>query len=79
MLPLRARMSQYISAARYCINHPDVLKALQTVRSDSKGKEFPDMIDGENHQYVDVCRSCDGRRRCTRHRAYRGSQIPCNT
>lgn len=43
-----------MNAAQDYINHPDVLKARQKVRSDCKSKEFSDIIDGENHQYVDL-------------------------
>jgi NTE family protein len=43
-----------MSAAQDYINHPDVLKALQTVKSECRGKEYSDIIDAGDHQYVDL-------------------------
>ncbi len=43
-----------MSTAQDYINHPEVLKALQTVKSDCRGKEYSDIIDAGDHQYVDL-------------------------
>lgn len=43
-----------MSTAQDYINDPDVLKALQTVKGECRGKEYSDIIDGGDHQYVDL-------------------------
>lgn len=43
-----------MSTAQDYINHPDVLKALQTLKSECMGKEYSDIIDAGGHQYVDL-------------------------
>ncbi len=43
-----------MSAAQPYINHPDVQNAIQRVRTECKNKEFSDIIDGDDHQYVDL-------------------------
>jgi NTE family protein len=43
-----------MSAAQDYINHPDVLKALQTVKGECRSKQYSDIIDADDHQYVDL-------------------------
>jgi NTE family protein len=43
-----------MSTAQDYINHPDVLKALHTVKTKCRGKEYSDIIDAGDHQYVDL-------------------------
>ena len=43
-----------MSTAQTYITHPDVQRAVQRVRTECKGKEFSDIIDGDDHQYVDL-------------------------
>lgn len=43
-----------MSIAQTYINHPDVLKALRTVKNECKGKEYSDIVDASDHQYVDL-------------------------
>ncbi|HWF61201.1 MAG TPA: patatin-like phospholipase family protein [Nitrospira sp.] len=43
-----------MSTAQDYITHPEVLKALQTVKKECKGKEYSDIIDAGDHQYVDL-------------------------
>jgi NTE family protein len=43
-----------MSAAHDYIHHPNVLKAVQTVKKECRGKEYSDIIDSGDHQYVDL-------------------------
>jgi NTE family protein len=43
-----------MSTAQDYINHPDVLKALHTMKTKCRGKEYSDIIDAGGHQYVDL-------------------------
>lgn len=43
-----------MATAQDYITHPDVLKALQTVKSDCRSKEYSDIIDAGDHQYVNL-------------------------
>ena len=43
-----------MATAQDYINHPDVLQALQTVKGECRGKEYSDIIDSGDHQYVDL-------------------------
>lgn len=43
-----------MSTAQNYINHPDVMKALHTVKSECRSKEYSDIIDAAGHQYVDL-------------------------
>lgn len=43
-----------MATAQDYITHPYVLKALQTVKSDCRSKEYSDIIDAGDHQYVDL-------------------------
>ncbi len=43
-----------MSTAHDYINHPEVLKALGTVKSECKGREYSDIVDAGGHQYVDL-------------------------
>lgn len=43
-----------MSTAHDYINHPEVLNALQMVKSQCKGREYSDIIDAGGHQYVDL-------------------------
>ncbi|MBS0181712.1 MAG: patatin-like phospholipase family protein [Nitrospira sp.] len=43
-----------MATAQDYITHPEVLKALQTVKSDCRSKEYSDIIDAGDHQYVDL-------------------------
>lgn len=43
-----------MATAQDYITHPDVLKALQTVKNDCRSKEYSDIIDAGDHQYVDL-------------------------
>lgn len=43
-----------MSTAQDYINHSDVLKALHTVKNECRGKEYSDIIDAGDQQYVDL-------------------------
>jgi len=43
-----------MTTAQDYINHPDVVRAVHRLKSECKGKEFSDIIDGDDHQYVDL-------------------------
>ncbi len=43
-----------MSTTQPYLNHPQVQNAIQTVRNECKGKQFSDIIDAGNHQYVDL-------------------------
>jgi NTE family protein len=43
-----------MSTAQDYIHHPNVLKAVQTVKKECRGKEYSDIIDAGDHQYVDL-------------------------